>query len=138
MLRAGDKRQIETTFYKNTYLISQLGLTFAKTKMKNLWFLPIHFVHFNSELTQQDSTKKRSIKRLCVTNITGLLPTCKLRCSINITVFLIIHKRSFKRTVKLAEIVFKQNYCPACHIRFAVFLPLPSLCVSSLTAHVKI
>lgn len=35
MLRAGDKRQIETTFYKNTYLISQLGLTFAKTKMKN-------------------------------------------------------------------------------------------------------
>ena len=35
MLRAGDKRQIETTFYKNTYLISQLGLTFAKAKMKN-------------------------------------------------------------------------------------------------------
>ena len=35
MLRAGDKRQIEITFYKSTYLISQLGLTFAKTKMKN-------------------------------------------------------------------------------------------------------
>ena len=71
MLRAGDKRQIEITFFKNTYLISQLGLTFAKTKWKTVWFLPIHFVHFNSELTQQDGTKKRSTKRLCMTNITG-------------------------------------------------------------------
>ena len=35
MLRAGNKREIEITFYQNTYLISQLGLTFAKTKMKN-------------------------------------------------------------------------------------------------------
>ena len=35
MVRAGDKRQIEITFYINTYLISQLGLTFAKTKMKH-------------------------------------------------------------------------------------------------------
>ena len=26
----------------------------------------------------------------------------------------------------------KQNYCHACHKRFAVFLPLPSCCVSSL------
>ena len=27
---------------------------------------------------------------------------------------------------------FKQNYCHACHTRFAVFFPLPSCCVSSL------
>ena len=27
---------------------------------------------------------------------------------------------------------FKQNYCHACHTRFAVFFPLPSRCVSSL------
>ena len=35
MLRAGDKQEIEITFYQNTYLISQLGLIFARTNVKN-------------------------------------------------------------------------------------------------------
>ena len=36
----------------------------------------------------------------------------------------------------MAEIVFKQNYCHACHVRFAVHFPLPSLYVSSLLSAV--
>ena len=32
----------------------------------------------------------------------------------------------------LAESYSKQNYCHACHTRFAVFFPLPSCCVNSL------
>ena len=32
----------------------------------------------------------------------------------------------------MAKSCFKQNYCHACHTRFAVFFPLPSRCVSSL------
>ena len=30
----------------------------------------------NSEFTQQDGRKKRTAKRLCVTNVTGLLLAC--------------------------------------------------------------
>ena len=30
----------------------------------------------NSELTQQDGRKKRTVKHLCVTNVTGLLLMC--------------------------------------------------------------
>ena len=32
----------------------------------------------------------------------------------------------------MAKSCFKQNYCHACHTRFAVLFPLPSRCVSSL------
>ena len=32
----------------------------------------------------------------------------------------------------MAKSYFKQNYCHACHTSFAVFLPLPTCCVSSL------
>ena len=35
--------------------------------------------------------------------------------------------------MKFEAIFFKQNYCHACHTRFAVFLALPSCCVSSHT-----
>ena len=38
----------------------------------------------------------------------------------------------FKGKWILAKRYFKQNYCRACHTRFAVFFPLPSCCVSSL------
>ena len=41
----------------------------------------------------------------------------------------------FKRKWSLAKSYFKQNYCYACHTRFAVFFPLPSCCVSSLVSH---
>ena len=38
----------------------------------------------------------------------------------------------YKRIRLMAKGYFKQNFCHACHIRFAVFVPLPSCCVSSL------
>ena len=41
-------------------------------------------------------------------------------------------KDLFKGKWSLAKSCFKQNYCHACHTRFAVFFPLPSCCVSSL------
>ena len=54
------------------------------------------------------TAEQRTAKRLCMTNVTGLLLTSKL----NITVF-IIH-----------------DYCQACQTRFAVFSLLPSFGVS--------
>ena len=35
----------------------------------------------------------------------------------------------FKKGRSSAKTFFKQNYCHACHTRFAVFFPLPSCCV---------
>ena len=44
----------------------------------------------------------------------------------------LLPKDLFKRKGSLAKSYFKQNYCHACHTRFAVFFPLPSCCISSL------
>ena len=43
----------------------------------------------------------------------------------------------FKGRGKLTERFFKQNYCHACHTRFAVFFPLPSCCANSSLFQVK-
>ena len=37
----------------------------------------------------------------------------------------LLQKDLFKRKWSLAKSYFKQNYCHACHTRFAVFFPLP-------------
>ena len=44
-------------------------------------------------------------------------------------------KDLFKGKWILAKSYFRQNYCHACHTRFAVFFPLPSCCVSLLISH---
>ena len=44
----------------------------------------------------------------------------------------LLQKDLFKGMWSLAEAKQKQNYCHACHTRFAVVFPLPSCCVSSL------
>ena len=44
----------------------------------------------------------------------------------------LLQKNLFKGKWIFAKSYFKQNYCHACHTRFAVFFPLPSCCVSSL------
>ena len=46
-----------------------------------------------------------------------------------------LQKDLFKGKWSLAKSCFKQNYCHACHTRFAVVFPLPSCCVSSLLPH---
>ena len=89
----------------------------------------------NSEFLQQDSKKKRMAKRLCVTNVTGLLLEHFLWWSSLIVKIIfpgLLQKDLFKGGWSSADKFFKQNYCHACHTRFAVFLPLPSCCISSL------
>ena len=89
----------------------------------------------NSEFLQQDSKKKRMAKRLCVTNVTGLLLEHFLWWSSLIVKIIfpsLLQKDLFKGGWSSADKFFKQNYCHTCHTRFAVFLPLPSCCVSSL------
>ena len=58
---------------------------------------------------------------------------------IHLTCFLLFYK---KICLKVCEVwwkrLFKQNYCHACHTRFAIVFPLPSCCVSSLIAKINI
>ena len=53
------------------------------------------------------SLRNRRANRLCVTNVTGLLPACLLWCSINKTVFGSFIKRSFKSKVKFGGNCFQ-------------------------------
>ena len=95
-----------------------------------LWHSPLD----NSEFTQQDGRKKKTAERLCVTNVTRLFLTCFVCRDLHLTSMFsgLLQKDLFKGRWILAKSYFKQNYCHACHTRFAVFFPLPSCCVSSL------
>ena len=48
----------------------------------------------NSEFTQQEGRKKKTAKRLSVTNVTGILLACFVGNSLNIVVFSSSTKRS--------------------------------------------
>ena len=86
-----------------------------------------------SEFTQQDGRKKRTTKRLCVTNVTGLLLACFVVIFTKHFMFSgLLQKDQLKESEVWRKVISKQNYCHACLTRFAVFLPLPSCCVSSL------
>ena len=76
----------------------------------------------------------RTAKRLCVTNVTGRVLSWS---SLNICAFRSLQKDTFKWKWSLAKSYFKQNYCLAWHTRFAVFIPLPSCCVSLLRCNIK-
>ena len=54
----------------------------------------------NNEFTQQDCRKKRTAKRLSVTNVTGILIACFVANSLNIYVSCSSTKRSVQRNVK--------------------------------------
>ena len=58
------------------------------------------FVKTSSEFTQQDGRKKRTAKRLIVTNVTGLLLACFVANSLKIDVSYSSTKRSVQRNVK--------------------------------------
>ena len=62
---------------------------------------------FFSEFTQQDGRKKRTAKRLCVTNVAGLLLACFVGNSLNIVVLSSSTKRSVERNVKFAGRFFQ-------------------------------
>ena len=59
--------------------------------------------------------------------------------NINISIYFIStglsQKDLFKKGWSWAEAYLKENYCHACHTRFAVFFPLPFCCVSSVIKH---
>ena len=57
--------------------------------------------------------------------------------SFKINVFWSLQKYPFKGKWSLAKSYFWQNYCHACHTRFAVFVPLPSCCAISLISNLK-
>ena len=75
-------------------------------------------IRVNSEFTQQDGRKKRTTKRLSVTNVTGLL------LSRFVVIFNYINVVWSFTKVMLYKII-----CHACYTRFAVLFPLPSCCV---------
>ena len=78
----------------------------------------------NSELTPQGDRKKRTVKRLCVTNVTGLAITSVFCRDFFLTILRsgLFQKDMFKARWSLVENVFKHNYCHACHTRFAIML----------------
>ena len=57
-------------------------------------FVSFIILPFISEFTQQDGRKKRTAKRLSVTNVTGILLACFVGNSLNIVVFSSSTKRS--------------------------------------------
>ena len=85
----------------------------------------------NSEFTQHDGRKRRTAKCVCVTNVTGLLLVCVVVIFTKFQCFLVFFKKICLKEDgwSLRQPFFKQKYC---HARFAVFLALPSCCVSSL------
>ena len=66
------------------------------------------------------SLRNRTAKCSCVINLAGLLLMCF------VVIFIL------KESEVWRKVISKQNYCHACLTRFAVFLPLPSCCISSL------
>ena len=71
-----------------------------------------------SEFTQQDGRKKRTTKRLSVTNL-------RVLSGIHLTLVALLQKMCLKEC-EVSEVLAD------CHTRFAVVFSLPSCCVSSL------
>ena len=80
----------------------------------------------------------RTTKRLCVTNVTGLLLESfvvlilHFMFMFNLMFSSLLQNDLFKGRWSLVESFSKQNHCHICHARFAIFVPLPSSCISSL------
>ena len=71
-------------------------------------------------------------KRLSVTNVTGYYSRVLSGIHLTLMFVALLQKDLFKEMWSLADGFFKQNYCHACHTRFAVVFPLPFCCVSLL------
>ena len=99
---------------------------------ENVNKLSCHIIIINSEFTQQDDRKKRMAKRLCVTNLTWLLLVHFVIFTSHLCFLDFYEKICLKEGEVWQKVFIKQNYCHACHSRFAVFFPLLSYYVSSL------
>ena len=97
-----------------------------------------------------------SLKVTCVTSVLAPLVSLRNRTArvwqtwqgyylrvlslslLNILCFLVFYKKiSLKEGEVWRKDISKQNYCHACHTRFAVFLPLSSCCLSSLLSRAR-
>ena len=88
--------------------------------------------NINGEFMRQDGRKKRTAKRLCVTNLTWLLLGHFVIFTSHLCFLDFDEKICLKEGEVWQKVFIKQNYCHACHSRFAVFFPLLSYYVSSL------
>ena len=68
---------------------------------QNVWVI--------SEFTQQNGRKKRTAKRLSVTNMTGLLLSCFVGNSLNIDVFLLFYKKICLKECEVWQKVFSNK-----------------------------
>ena len=87
---------------------------------------------FDCKFTQQDGRKKRTAKRLCVTNVTAVTYEFCRDLHLPLIFSGLLQTDLFKERWSLAESYFKQNFCHPCHTRFAVVFPPLSCCASSL------
>ena len=81
------------------------------------------------------TAKRRGWQNACVLQTLQAYYLCILWWSSLIVKIIfpgLLQKDLFKGGWSSADKFFKQNYCYTCHTRFAIFLPLPSCCVSSL------
>ena len=78
------------------------------------------------------TVERRGRQNACVTNVTDLLLMCLSSSWLKMFPGLLQKDLSVKGGWRSAKTFFKQNYCHACHTKFAVFFPLPSCCVTSL------
>ena len=85
------------------------------------WFLEYQ----NVSLLHQDGRKKRTAKRLCVTNVTGLLIACFVVIDIN--VFWSFTERSVKRKLKFGGMFFQAKLLSRLSHRVCRFPPSPVL-----------
>ena len=82
-----------------------------------------------SEFMQHDGRKKRTAKCLCWQ---GYYLHVLLWSLLNILMFsALLQNNMFKERWSLRQNYFKQNYCHACHTRFAVLFDLLFCCISS-------
>ena len=79
------------------------------------------------------TAERRGRQNACAWQTWRACYVCVLRwSSLKLMFSGLLQKDVFKGGWSTAEKLFKQNYCHACHTKFAVFFPLPSCCVSSL------
>ena len=119
--------------HRNFCTVSALEWLFWMTPQGCIEPIMLHWVQIAIIVSLRNRTarKRRTAKRVCVTNVTGLLLVCVVVIFTKFQCFgVFFNKICVKEDGwSLRQPFFKQNYC---HARFAVFLALPSCCVSSL------
>ena len=70
---------------------------------------PVRASLHNGEFTDQDSRKRRTAKRLCVTNVTGLLLACSVVIFTKYQCFLVFYKKICLKEVEVCVKFFSNK-----------------------------